>query len=110
MSIEDIKTKGISIRLGQLLHICTPPSRVITFCAHQLSEKTFNYHREAIYFFTSDILYILPYHKENYVEILENSGFERDGSLYIPLGDGISYPIEYKEKWESLMKESKETA
>ncbi len=109
MSIEEIKAKSISVRLGAGLQIYTPNGR-IRFCAYQLWEKTFNHYGEAIYFVESDFLYILPYHSENYVEILENSGFTRDPHLYVPLGDGVSYPIAYKEKWQSLMKESRETA
>ena len=109
MSIEELKAKGISVRLGSSLQIWTPNGR-IRFRAYQLWEKTFNHYREAIFFVVSDFLYILPYHSENYVEILENSGFTWDENLFVPLDDGVSYPIAYKKKWESLMKESKETA
>lgn len=104
-----MKAKGISVRLGGILQIHTPNGRM-DFSPQQLSEKTFNYYGKSIYFFTSNTLYILPYHKENYVEILENSGFTRDHSLYVPLNDELSYPIAYKEKWVSMMKKSIGTA
>lgn len=111
MSIEDIKAKAITVTVGENLRIHTPNGEnTISFSTDQMPEKAFNYNGASICFVASRTMYILPYHSENYVQTLTDSGFERNTSLYVPLSDGFSYPTTKKEKWLSMMDKSRATA
>lgn len=111
MSIEDIKARAITVKVGENLRIHTPNGEnTISFSPEQMPEKAFNYNGASICFVVSKTMYVLPYHSENYVEMLTDSGFERNTSLHVPLSDGLSYPTTEKEKWLSMMEKSRATA
>lgn len=111
MSIEDIKARAITVKIGENLRIHTPNGEnTISFSPEQMPEKAFNFNGASICFVASRTMYILPYHSENYVEILTDSSFERNPNLYVPLSDGMSYPIAEKENWLSMMEKSRATA
>lgn len=112
MSIEGIKTKAIVVRLGENLRIHNPKNgedNVISFSPEQMPEKSFNLNGASICFILDKTMYIIPCHKEDYVETLEDAGFVRNLSLYVPLSDGFSYPSDEKVKWLLLMEKSRET-
>ncbi|MBQ2917594.1 MAG: hypothetical protein IJE59_05510 [Clostridia bacterium] len=112
MSIEGIKAKAIAVKLGESLRIHNPKDgleNVISFSPEQMPEMTFNFNGAAICFILDKTMYILPFHKEDYVGTLTSSGFKRNSSLYVPLSDGISYPTEEKMKWRLLMEQSRAT-
>lgn len=113
MSIEDIKVKAISKRLGETLQIRNPLTEeleIIALFPQDLPDHNFNHNGAAICFVAENTMYILPFHGENYVELLEEAGFERNTSLYVPFSNGISYPEDHKKQWLEMMEKSRETA
>ncbi len=113
MSIEDAKAKAIKVRLGEPLLIrypSTEKTETIPLFPNDLPDHNYNHNGAAICFVAENTMYILPFHGENYVELLEEAGFERNKSLYVPFSDGLSYPENHKEQWLKMMETSRKTA
>lgn len=113
MSIEDIKARAIKTKLGEPLQITNPTreeTKMLPLFPQDLPDKKFNRNGASICFVSENTLYVLPYHSENYVELLEEAGYERDENLYVPYSDGISYPEDHKNEWLKMMEKSRATA
>lgn len=113
MSIEDIKARAIKVRLGEALQIRHPDTEeleTISLFPQDLPDKNYNQRGVSLCFVAENTMYILPFHGENYIELLEEAGFKRNIRLYLPFSDGVSYPKEYKKRWFKMMNKSIKTA
>lgn len=112
MSIEDIKAKAIKVKLGEALEIKHPDGKyeALPIFPQDLPANKFNHNGAAIVFVTDNTMHILPYHGENYVQVLEESGLERDTNLYVPYSNGMSFPPQQKDEWFEMMEKSRATA
>jgi len=66
-------------------------------------EKIYNLNGEVLAFTWEGDFYVVPFHSENYLEILEGLNYKKDKDLWVPFSEKNSYPIEDKLKWRMRM-------
>ena len=68
-----------------------------------IKEKVFHVKNEVLCFTWEGRFFAVPYHNENYVEILEDLGYVDDELLEVPFTSKNSYPLTEKLKWKLYM-------
>lgn len=106
-NLKSMRNRAITFKGELRITFKDGTTELVHFNAPESEERRYNADGAALIFTYQGAWYIIPFHNEDYLSVLETEGYVEDGDIYVPCSDGFSYPTDKKKIWEILMEISR---